>query len=159
MAVERLATPFKRPAIGIPVYVAGAIALLGVALFAYLQLSPSRPAPELPLSAEGKAYSKSLQLSEVNMKATGSFASQTLLEIEGKIGNNGDRAIDVVEIYCAFYDANGHLVYKPRVPIVSARMGGLKPGETKSFRLPFDEIPDSWNQALPLLIIAGVKFS
>ena len=41
MAVDHLAPP-KRPAIGIPVYIAGAIALLGMALFAYLQLGPAR---------------------------------------------------------------------------------------------------------------------
>jgi hypothetical protein len=50
------------------------------------------------------------------------------------------------------------MVLRSRVPIVSQRMGGLKPGETKSFRLPFDEIPESWNQAMPQLVIAGVKF-
>ena len=38
-------------------------------------------------------------------------------------------------------------------------MGGLKPGETKSFRLPFDDLPQSWNQSMPQLVIAGVKFS
>ena len=46
-----------------------------------------------------------------------------------------------MEIYCVFYDPYGQLVLRKRVPIVSARMGGLKPGETKSFRLPFDELP------------------
>ena len=139
--------------------IAAAAALVGAGLWWYLEKSAPVSAPDAPLTAEGKAYVENLRLSDVGMKATDSYAGQTIVEIEGKIGNNGDRAIDVVEIYCAFYDANGHLVYKPRVPIVSARMGGLKPGETKSFRLPFDEIPDSWNQALPLLIIAGVKFS
>ncbi len=158
MAVDRLAPP-QRPAIGIPVYVAGAIALLGVGLFAYLELSPARPVPEIPLSAEGKAYIKSLQLSGVTMKATGSYASQTLVEIQGTIANTGDRPVEVVEIYCVFRNPDGQLIYKPRLPIVSAKMGGLKPGETKSFRLPFDEIPDSWNQALPQLVVAGVKFS
>jgi hypothetical protein len=153
-----LARP-QRPAIGIQVYVAAAVAVAGLGLFAYLQLSPTRPAPEIPLSQEGKAYIRNLQLSDVNMKATGSYASQTLVEIQGKISNTGDRALDIVEIHCVFYDAYGQLVYKPRVPIVSVRMGGLKPGETKTFRLPFDEIPDSWNQALPQLVIAGVKFS
>ena len=39
------------------------------------------------------------------------------------------------------------------------KTGGLKPGETKSFRLPFDDLPASWNQAMPQLVIAGVKFS
>jgi hypothetical protein len=149
----------RGPVVGIPVYVAGAIAVLGVALAAYLQYSPRRPAAELSLSPEGKAYVRNLALSDVTMKATGSFANQTLVEIEGKIANTGDRGIEVIEIYCVFYDTYGQLVYRPRVPIVTQRMGGLKPGETKSFRLPFDEIPDSWNQALPKLVIAGVKFS
>jgi hypothetical protein len=158
VAVDHLAPP-KRSAIGIPVYVAGAIALVGIGVFAYLELSPARPALEIPLSAEGKAYIKNLQLSDVTMKATGSYASQTLVEIQGTISNTGDRAVEVVEIYCVFRDPDGQLIYKPRLPIVSAKMGGLGPGETKSFRLPFDEIPDSWNQALPQLVVAGVKFS
>jgi hypothetical protein len=158
VAVERLAIR-TGPVVPIPVYVAGAIAVVGLGLFAYLEYGPRRPAAELPLSPEGKAYVKSLTLSDVTMQATGSFANQTLIEIQGKIGNTGDRPIDVIEIYCVFYDTYGQMVYRPRVPIVSVRMGGLKPGQTKSFRLPFDEVPDSWNQALPLLVIAGVKFS
>jgi hypothetical protein len=158
VAVERLAVR-KGPVVPVPVYVAAGIAVLGLAVFAYLEYGPSRPAAQLPLSPEGKAYVKNLALSDISMKATGSFANQTLVEIEGKIGNTGDRSIDVIEIYCVFYDTYGQMVFRPRVPIVSARMGGLKPGQTKSFRLPFDEIPDSWNQALPVLVIAGVKFS
>jgi hypothetical protein len=158
VAVERLAVR-QGPVVPIPVYVAGAIAAVGLGLFAYLEYGPRRAAAELPLSPEGKAYVKSLTLSGVTMQATGSFANQTLIEVQGKIGNTGDRPIDVIEIYCVFYDSYGQMVYRPRVPIVSARMGGLKPGQTKSFRLPFDEVPDSWNQALPLLVIAGVKFS
>ena len=159
MALESLAGARQRPAIGIPVYIAGAFALVGLAVFAYLQYFPSRPAAGLPLSPEGRAYIKSLTLSDIMMRATGSFANQTLVEIEGNIGNIGDRGVEVIEIYCVFYDSYGQMVYRPRVPIVSERMGGLKPGETKAFRLPFDEIPDSWNQALPKLVIAGVKFS
>jgi hypothetical protein len=58
-----------------------------------------------------------------------------------------------------FYDGYGQMVLRKRVPIVSTRMGGLKPGEVKSFRLPFDEIPSSWNQQMPQLVIAGVNFS
>ena len=158
MALESVGVR-KGPAIGVPVYIAAAIALLGLGAFAYVQYGPHRAPVQLPLSPEAKAYVKNLTLSDVTMKATGSFANQTLVEIEGKIGNTGDRPIDVIEIYCVFYDGYGQFVYKPRVPIVTERMGGLKPGETKAFRLPFDEIPDSWNQALPLLVIAGVKFS
>ena len=157
MAVDRLAAP--RRAIGIQVYIAAGVAVAGLALFAYLETHPAAPPQQIPLSADGKAYTRNLQLSDVTIKATGSYANQTLVEVEGKIANTGQRSLDVVEIYCIFYDAYGQMVYRPRMAIVSVKMGGLKPGETKAFRLPFDEIPDSWNQALPQLVIAGVKFS
>jgi hypothetical protein len=121
--------------------------------------SCGRHAPaDAPLTPEAKAYARSLQLSDVSMKATESYLKQRIIEIEGKIGNAGERPLNVVEIYCAFYDNYGQLVLRQRVPIVNQRMGGLKPGETKSFRLPFDEVPDSWNKQMPSLVIAGIKF-
>jgi hypothetical protein len=50
------------------------------------------------------------------------------------------------------------VVLRDRVSIVKERLGGLKPGETKDFRLPFDTIPESWNQVLPELVIAEITF-
>ena len=38
-------------------------------------------------------------------------------------------------------------------------MGGLKPGETKAFRMAFDTIPESWNQSMPALVIAHMQFA
>ena len=140
-------------------YVAAAFAVLGVALFGYLEYASKRRAPDAPLTPEAKAYVRHLQLSDVEMKATESYLKQTVVEIQGKIANAGDRGVGVVEIYCVFYDSYGQMVLRQRVPIVSLAMGGLKPGEVKSFRLPFDEIPQSWNQQMPQLVIAGVKFS
>ena len=148
----------KQPQIGVPVYVAGALAVLGLAVFLYTQYVAKRAPVDAPLTPEAKAYVKNLQLSGVEIKANKSYLNQMVVEIDGKIGNAGDRPLDTVEIYCVFYDSYGQLVLRSRVPIVSPRMGGLKPGETKSFRLPFDEIPESWNQAMPQLVIAGVKF-
>jgi hypothetical protein len=140
-------------------YIVAVFAAAGVALFGYLQYASTRPAQGAAVTPEAKAYVRNLQLSDVEMKATESYLKQMVVEIEGKIGNGGDRGVDAVEIYCVFYDAYGQLVLRKRIPIVSGRMGGLKPGETKSFRLPFDEIPQSWNQQMPQLVIAGVKFS
>ena len=154
-----LAKPVKRkPQVGVPVYVAGACALLGLAIFLDTQYAAKHAPRDAPLTPEAKAYVKSLQLSDVEIKANKSYLNQMVVEIDGRIGNAGDRALDTVEIYCAFYDSYGQLVLRSRVPIVSQRMGGLKQGETKTFRCPFDEIPESWNQQMPQLIIAGVKF-
>ncbi len=148
----------EKPGIGVPVYVAGALAVLGLGIFLYTQYLAKHAPADAPLTPEAKAYVKNLQLSDVEIKANKSYLNQMVVEINGKIGNAGDRPLDTVEIYCVFYDSYGQLVLRSRVPIVSPRMGGLKPGETKSFRLPFDEIPESWNQAMPQLVIAGVKF-
>jgi hypothetical protein len=93
------------------------------------------------------------------MKAAKNYFSQVVVEIAGSITNSGDRNLDTVEIYCVFKDYYGQTTLRQRVPIVSAKMGGLKPGETKSFRLPFDNLPDSWNQGMPQLVIASVKFN
>lgn len=155
---SRLAVRAPRSVSGSAVYIAAALILLGGGLFAYLQFS-SHPQTDLPLTPEAKEYVRNLSLSDVGMKATDSYLPQTVVEIEGKIGNGGSRSLDRIEIYCVFHDRYGQLVLRKRVPIVSERTGGLKPGETKSFRLPFDEIPESWNQAMPQLVIAAVKFS
>ena len=53
----------------------------------------------------------------------------------------------------------GDMFSRKRVFIVSPQSGGAAPGETKSFRLAFDDIPDSWNQATPDLIIAAIEFA
>jgi hypothetical protein len=82
-----------------------------------------------------------------------------VVEITGEVGNKGDRVLRTVEINCVFYDPYGQVVLRQRVPIVSAKMGGLAPGESKPFRLAFDEVPDSWNHAMPQLVIAGIDFS
>lgn len=110
------------------------------------------------LTPEAKAYTKNLRLGDVEMKATESYLRQEVVEIVGNIGNAGDRALRQVDLNCVFYDVYGQVVLRERVSIVRAKTGGLKPGETKSFRLPFDNIPASWNKQMPQLVIAGIQF-
>lgn len=148
----------RRPAVGLPVYIVAVVVLAAGGVFFYLDRS-SGPKPELPLTPEARAYVQNLKLSDVGIQANESYFNQVVVEIVGKVTNAGDRKLDTVEIYCVFSDSYGQLVLRKRVPIVGGRMGGLGPGETKSFRLPFDELPESWNHAMPQLVIAGIKFS
>jgi hypothetical protein len=119
----------------------------------------NRPKPveaTAPLSADAKSYVRNLQLSDVTMKATESYVGQTVTEIEGKIANSGTRTIQHAEVYCVFYNAYGEVILRERAPIV---VTNLKPGETRAFRLPFDDIPGSWNNQMPQLVIARIEFS
>jgi hypothetical protein len=116
---------------------------------------PKPPEAATPLSADAKAYTRNLQLSDVTMKATENYAGQTLTEIEGKIGNSGARTIGHADVTCIFYNSYGEVILRERAPIVVAN---LKPGETRSFRLPFDDIPGGWNNQMPQLVIARIEF-
>lgn len=133
-----------------------AAAALGGAAY-YFYSHPQTQAP-LELTAEAKAYTRNLRLSEVSMEAHESYLGQEVVEIKGQIGNAGDRALSQVDLNCVFYDPYGQVVLRQRVSIVRARTGGLKTGETKSFRLPFEGIPGSWNKQMPQLVIAGIVF-
>lgn len=160
MAIELSASrPQKQPMAKLPLYVLAAVVVLGGTLFFYLQYLTRHAPQEIPLTPDAKTYVRNLQLSDVEMQANETYFSQRVVEITGKVANTGDRPLDEVDLFCIFRDGYGQLVLRKRVAIIGGKMGGLKPGETKTFRLPFDEIPDSWNHAMPSLVIAGIKFS
>ena len=150
----------KQPAIPPVAIVIGVVVLAGLAGFYLLDRAAKKgpPAPP-PLTGDARAYVRSLQLLDVNMDAHESYLKQAVVEISGKIGNNGGRVLQLVEINCVFYDAYGQVVLRERVPIVSRKMGSLAPGEIKNFRLAFDNIPESWNQAMPQMVIANIVFA
>jgi hypothetical protein len=149
----------QKSSTGTATYVIAAVVVLGAGLWGYLRYADSRAkAAADPLTEEARAYTKSLRLSDVTMKANKSYLNQMVIEIDGKISNAGERPVNTVEIYCVFYDSYGQVVLRQRLPIVNPRMGGLKPGETKTFRLPFDDLSESWNQQMPQLVIAAIRF-
>lgn len=138
------------------IFAAVALLLLGgVLAWFVLRTSASSNSPA-QLTPEAKAYVRNLKLGEVSMKATESYVGQTVTEIEGKITNVGDRNIKRADVYCIFYNSYGEVVIRERVPIVTTP---LKPGETRAFRLPFDDIPGGWNKQMPQLVIAHIDFA
>ena len=157
---DNIRTEQKKITIPPVAMVIAAVAVLGAGAFLYLEREARKPAPPPPpLTGDAKSYVRKLRLIDVEMNARESYLKQAVVEITGKIGNEGDRVLQLVEINCVFYDSYGQVVLRERVPIVSARMGSLAPQEIKNFRLAFDNIPESWNQAMPQLVIARIDFS
>jgi hypothetical protein len=149
-------TPSRVPR-GLFVGAAATIVLLAGIIF-YLS-RPAANSPPPPVSGEAKSYVSKLALSDVTMQATENFMKQRVVEIEGKIGNQGDRELHSIDVYCLFYDVSGHEIHRERVPVLNRRGPRLRPGENRSFRLPFDNLPDGWNQVMPKLVIAGIDFT
>jgi hypothetical protein len=151
-------TAERKKTIPIAAYIVAAVCVAGIAFFTYLQRAPRPTYVDIPATKEAKDYVRNLRLSDVTIQANQNFTGQLVVEVEGKIENAGDRPIQSVELYCYFYNDAKQPIYRPRQAIVTNAMGGLKPGEMKSFRLPFDEIPEGWNRSMPQMQIAGIKF-
>ena len=123
----------------------------------------TRPMPkavETAASQESRDYLPNLGLSDVSMQASENLMNQKVVEVLGNISNNGPREIKSIDLYCLFYGIDGRLIDRERLRIVGgvATPGTLKTGATKSFRMPFDTLPDGWNQALPKMVIAQITF-
>ena len=139
-----------------PVLIVVMLALAVLGVWWYFASQPRQAVPPEAITAEAKAYVRNLKLSGVDMKAAENFTGATVVEITGNITNAGERKLDRVELTCIFYDPYGKELKRERVPIVRAT---IQPGETKSFRLPFEDLPQGWNQSLPSLVIASIRFA
>jgi hypothetical protein len=139
--------------------VIGLALVLILGAFGWLTFGP-KPAPPPPpvLTAEAKAYLTNLALSNVRMQAAESMVNQRVIEILGDISNKGDRPVKLAEVTCVFRDYSGAEIKRERVAIVGDTTGKLDPGDSKPFRLAFDDVPDTWNQAMPTLVIAQIQF-
>jgi len=152
--------PSVAPSMVSPVVIVIAVLIaVGAAGFWYLdRASRQPPPPPPPLTDEAKAYASKLQHSDGEMGAREDYLHNKVVEITGNIYNAGDRVLNLVEINCVFHDPYGQVVLRQRTPIVSGKAGGLAPGAQKPFRLPFDTIPESWDNVMPQLVIARIDF-
>ncbi|HMF75742.1 MAG TPA: hypothetical protein VK604_08790 [Bryobacteraceae bacterium] len=157
-AASKKTVPLTPLLIGLVVIVA-LIAGLG-----YLNKPAAKKQVEVSASAEARAYLSHLELSDVAMQATENFMQQRVVEVQGKIGNKGPRALASVDVYCLFYGVDGREIHRERLPIVGGTSAAsertpLQPGDTRAFRLPFDSLPEGWNQTMPKLVIAQIAFA
>ena len=144
--------------LGVAVFSLAAVA--GLAGAYHLHQNWMNRAPLLPqLTEEAKSYLPQLDLSGVEMGAEESFLEQTIVTIEGELTNQGPRTLRAVDIHCVFREPYGQEIGRELVRIIGRRGNELPPGETRPFRLAFDNVAPEWNQALPDLYIAQVVFA
>lgn len=153
-------TTAKKPAftLSTPIVI-GVVAVLVVGgLAAYLTLAP-KPGPPPPpvLTQEAKDYLPNLKLSDVGLQAAESYINSSLVEVLGKVTNTGNRTVKLVQVNCVFRSVYRKPIYREMATVVG-KFGPLKPGETKPFRLAFENPPQGWNQDMPDLVIAQIQF-
>lgn len=133
--------------------------MVGVTVgFFWYRQAQNRPRDVPVLTQEAAAYLRHLQLDEVEMKLAENYLKQTATTITGKITNNGPGTVRLVEINCVFRDHSGQAVLRERTAIVGRKTGPVPSNQTRTFELTFDNIPQSWNQLMPDLVISQIVF-
>ena len=148
----------EKTEVPVAVIVAAIAVLVCGGIGAWFLTRPIPVEPDTPASPEAKAYVRNLGLADVEMKAAESFADRRIIEVLGKITNKGERPVKEVALTCIFSDVAGQHVHREKAAVVRVKDGSLKAGETRKFRLPFDTVPSTWNQALPQMVIAQIVF-
>jgi hypothetical protein len=114
------------------------------------------------------AYAAFLKFSDLKTSAAQNFAGITVNYLDGTITNTGDKTVVHAMVQILFRDELGQMAQREELPIHILRTGGpydeavdlslspLAPGESKPFRLTFENISAQWNHAYPDLQITQV---
>ena len=143
--------------------VIGLAVVLILGVFGWLTFGLEDPAARAagPLPTQARDYLENLTLEDVRMQASESMANGRLIgNPRHHPGNHGTRKVKLAEVTCVFRDYGEQVVKRELVPIVGGATGSgvLYPGQARNFRLPFDNIPESWNQVMPTMVIAQIQF-
>ena len=115
------------------------------------------------------AYAAYLKFSDLKTSAAQNFAGITVNYLDGTITNTGDKTVVHAMVQILFRDELGQMAQREELPIHILRTGGpydeavdlslspLAPGESKPFRLTFENISAQWNHAYPDLQITQVS--
>ncbi len=99
------------------------------------------------------AYSRQIVFSNYRLSAAESLVQQTIYHIDAVVKNGTDRPIAVLEAKAVFRDVNRQVVLREFVRIVRAYEAPLAPGQSRKFRMAFENIPVAWNHVAPELEI------
>ncbi len=138
----------------ISVAIAAVLAVVAYLMHARL----SRPAVRPPLSAEGQAYLKQIEVTDIHMSAAETGLGSNVTYLDAQIKNNGGRAVREVDVGLTFVDMLNQLVLRRTAHPITATAAPLQPGESRPFRVTFDYMPAEWNQGPPAVAITYVSF-
>jgi hypothetical protein len=155
--IEKETSSFRPILIGIVIVgiVVGALALI---------LRSQQPKPSPP-----PAYAAKIQFSDLKASAAQNFVGATVNYVDGTVTNTGDKTVSHAMLQITFKDDMGQIAQREEAPVRVLRTGGpydeavdlstspLAPGQSKPFRLTFENISAQWNHAYPDIQITQIS--
>jgi len=145
-----------------PIAVGIVIVAIVVGVCALILKSEQKPPAEPP------AYAANLKFSDLKASAAQNFVGATVSYLDGMVTNTGSQTVIHAVVSVTFKDDMGQTAQKEDLPIHVLRTGGpydeavdlnmspLAPGQSKPFRLTFENISAQWNHAYPDLKVTQV---
>jgi hypothetical protein len=145
-----------------PILIGIVIVAAVVGILVFILRSEQKPPVEPP------AYAANLKFSDLKASAAENFVGATVSYLDGTLTNAGDKTVIHAVVEVTFKDDMGQMAQREELPIHVLRTGGpydeavdlnispLLPGQSKPFRLTFENISAQWNHAYPDLKVTQV---
>src|ERR1035437_7158072 len=114
--------------------------LAGGALAALLVLSSCKKGPAAPV--EDLAYASQVTLSGLHLSAEENFLGQQVVYLDGEMTNRGSKVVRQLKVRLFFRDLLNEVVLREEQEILGGRAEFLRPAQTRSFQIRFDQTPD-----------------
>lgn len=146
-----------------PVLIGVVIVAVVVGILVLIFRAEQKAPPEPP------AYAASLKFSDLKASAAQNFVGATVNYLDGTVTNTGDRTVIHAVVQVVFKDDMNQMAQREDVPLrvlrtgppydeaVDLNMSPLAPGQSKSFRLTFENISAQWNRAYPEMKVTDVR--
>ncbi|MBI2815397.1 MAG: hypothetical protein HYX72_00510 [Acidobacteria bacterium] len=107
-------------------------------------------------SEESLAYAPQISFSDLHLSAEENFLNQQLTYLDGQISNTGTRTVAQLKVRLSFRNLYNEVVLREEYEAIGAAQP-LDAGKTRPFQIRFDQVPDSWNQAVPEMQIVLLR--
>jgi uncharacterized protein DUF2393 len=115
------------------------------------------------------AYAAFLKFSDLKASGAQNFVGATVSYLDGMVTNAGDKTVTHAVVQITFKDDMGQTAQREELPLRVLRTGGpydeavdlsmspLEPGQSKPFRLTFENISAQWNHAYPDMQVTQIS--
>ena len=146
-----------------PILIGVVIVGVVVGMLALALRSEKKKAPAPP------PYAASLKFSDLKASAAQNFVGATISYLDGTVTNSGNQTVIHAVVQVTFKDDLGQTAQREELPIRVLRTGGpydeavdfnmspLEPGQSKPFRLTFENISAQWNHAYPDMQVTQIS--
>lgn len=145
----------------LPVAAAAAIVLVAAVGLVLIFEHGKRAPAAMPISAATDPYSANLAIGQLKMSESSNLAGGKSTYLDGQITNSGSRTVSAITVLVLFRDFAHEVAWndtqplriirtrEPYIDVEPLSAAPLAPGESRDFRLIFDNVPQDWDGAFP----------